>query len=64
MDVYVYFRDFGFIYKEDIESGVKFVVRGGFIIVICMVNINFIVDNEDIFNYVKEKLKNVCINVL
>ncbi|MGO1033571.1 family 1 glycosylhydrolase, partial [Clostridioides difficile] len=38
--------------------------RGGFTTVICMANTNPIVDNEDTFNYVKEKSKNACINVL
>ncbi len=56
MDVHVHFRDPGFTYKEDIESGAKS-VRGGFTTVICMANTNPIVDNEDTFNYVKEKSK-------
>ncbi|HAT4374547.1 TPA: dihydroorotase [Clostridioides difficile] len=64
VDVHVHFRDPGFTYKEDIESGAKSAARGGFTTVICMANTNPIVDNEDTFNYVKEKSKNACINVL
>lgn len=57
VDVHVHFRDPGFTYKEDIESGAKSAARGGFTTVICMANTNPIVDNEDTFNYVKEKSK-------
>ncbi|WP_160107542.1 amidohydrolase family protein, partial [Clostridioides difficile] len=52
VDVHVHFRDPGFTYKEDIESGAKSAARGGFTTVICMANTNPIVDNEDTFNYV------------
>ncbi|MBH8073553.1 dihydroorotase, partial [Clostridioides difficile] len=47
------FRDPGFTYKEDIESGAKSAARGGFTTVICMANTNPIVDNQHTFNYFK-----------
>lgn len=64
IDVHVHFRDPGFIYKEDILSGSKSASRGGFTTVICMANTNPIVDNKDTLEYIVEKSKKSCINVL
>lgn len=64
IDVHVHFRDPGFTYKEDIESGSNSAARGGFTTVVCMANTNPIVDNEETLNYIKNKAKNSPINVL
>ena len=55
VDVHVHFRDPGFTYKEDIESGARAAARGGFTSVVLMANTNPVVDNEDTLSYVLEK---------
>lgn len=55
VDVHVHFRDPGFEYKEDIESGAKAAARGGVTSVILMANTKPVVDNEDTLSYVLDK---------
>ncbi len=55
VDVHVHFRDPGFTYKEDIESGARAAARGGFTSVVLMANTNPVVDNEKTLSYVLEK---------
>lgn len=64
IDVHVHFRDPGFTYKEDILTGAKSAARGGFTTVICMANTKPVVDNVETLNYINEKAKKACINVL
>lgn len=64
IDVHVHFRDPGFTYKEDILTGAKSAARGGFTTVVCMANTKPVVDNVQTLNYVNEKAKEACINVL
>ena len=45
VDVHVHFRDPGFTYKEDIESGAASAAAGGFTSVVCMANTKPPVDN-------------------
>ena len=59
VDLHVHFRDPGFTYKEDIESGSKAAVRGGFTMVNLMANTNPVCSSMDIVNYVKEKASKV-----
>ncbi len=47
VDPHVHFRDPGFTYKEDIESGARAAARGGFTSVIMMGNTNPHMDNTD-----------------
>ena len=47
VDGHVHFRDPGFTYKEDIESGAKAAARGGFTSVVMMGNTEPHMDNED-----------------
>lgn len=47
VDGHVHFRDPGFTYKEDIESGAKAAARGGFTNVVMMGNTEPHMDNED-----------------
>lgn len=63
VDVHVHFRDPGFTYKEDIESGARAAVKGGFTSVVLMANTKPAVDNEDTITYVINKGKNVDLNV-
>lgn len=55
LDVHVHFRDPGFLYKEDIESGSRAAARGGFTTVVLMANTKPVVDNEETLSYVLEK---------
>ena len=64
IDVHVHFRDPGFTQKEDILSGAKSAARGGFTTVVCMSNTKPVVDNVETLNYINEKVKEACINVL
>ena len=63
VDVHVHFRDPGFEYKEDIETGAKAAAKGGFTTVVLMANTKPIVDNEETLMYVLEKGKTTPIHV-
>ena len=63
VDVHVHFRDPGFLYKEDIETGAKAAAKGGFTTVVLMANTKPIVDNEETLAYVLEKGKTTPIHV-
>ena len=63
VDVHVHFRDPGFLYKEDIETGAKAAAKGGFTTVVLMANTKPIVDNEETLSYVLEKGKTTDIHV-
>ena len=64
VDVHVHFRDPGFTYKEDIESGAASAAAGGFTSVVCMANTKPIVDNAETLRYVLEEGKKTDIHVL
>lgn len=55
VDVHVHFRDPGFTYKEDIETGAQAALRGGFTSVVLMANTKPVVDNEETLRYVLDK---------
>ncbi len=57
VDVHVHFRDPGFTYKEDIETGARAALKGGFTSVVLMANTKPPVDNADTLTYVIEKGK-------
>lgn len=63
IDTHVHFRDPGFTYKEDIESGAKAAAAGGFTTVILMANTKPVVDNEETLRYVLEKGKKTDIRM-
>lgn len=63
VDVHVHFRDPGFLYKEDIETGAKAAAKGGFTTVVLMANTKPTVDNEETLKYVLEKGKTTQIHV-
>ena len=58
IDTHVHFRDPGFTYKEDINTGAAAAAAGGFTTVLCMANTNPIVDNKETLQYVIDKGKN------
>jgi len=57
IDLHVHFRDPGFTYKEDLESGVEAATSGGFTTVVCMPNTNPPLDNKLALFYISEKRK-------
>ena len=63
VDVHVHFRDPGFVYKEDIETGAKAAAKGGFTTVVLMANTKPVVDNEETLAYILEKGKFTGIHV-
>ncbi len=64
IDVHVHFRDPGFTYKEDIESGSKAAMAGGFTTVVAMANTNPAIDDVDIYKEVQERENKLPIHVL
>lgn len=59
IDMHVHLREPGFEYKEDIESGSKAAVKGGFTQVCCMPNTNPVADNKVVVSYIKMREKEV-----
>ncbi len=55
VDLHVHFREPGFEYKEDIESGSAAAARGGVTTVLCMPNTNPPIDNAALVEYVINK---------
>ena len=64
VDTHVHFRDPGFTYKEDIETGAKAAARGGFTTVVCMANTKPAVDSIETLEYIQKKGEATGINVL
>ena len=59
IDMHVHLREPGFEYKEDIESGTKAAVKGGFTQICCMPNTDPIADNKVVVSYIKNRAKEV-----
>ena len=59
IDTHSHFRDPGFEYKEDIESGSKAAVRGGYTTVTLMPNTKPVCSSKEILDYVVNKGKEV-----
>ena len=59
IDMHVHLREPGFEHKEDIESGCKAAVKGGFTQICCMPNTNPVADNKVVVSYIKYRAKEV-----
>ena len=57
IDMHVHLRDPGLEYKEDIVSGTKAAVTGGFTSLCCMPNTKPVIDNKAIVSYIRNKAK-------
>jgi dihydroorotase len=57
IDMHVHLRDPGLEYKEDIVSGTKSAVAGGFTSVCCMPNTKPVIDNKAVVSYIINKAK-------
>ncbi len=62
-DTHVHFRDPGFLYKEDMETGAAAAARGGFTEIVLMANTRPCVDNPEVLSYVLEKGKRTGIHI-
>ena len=63
VDAHSHFRDPGFTYKEDIESGARAAAAGGYTAVVLMCNTNPTVDNPDILKNVLDKGEKTDIHI-
>jgi dihydroorotase len=59
IDTHTHFRDPGLTWKEDIETGSKAALRGGYTGVCLMANTNPIVSTKEVLEYVRNKGKEV-----
>ncbi len=59
IDMHVHLRDPGFEHKEDIESGSKAAVKGGFTQICCMPNTDPVTDNKVVVSYIKHRAQEV-----
>jgi dihydroorotase len=59
VDLHVHFREPGFEYKEDIESGSYAAIKGGFTKVCCMPNTKPTVDCEEVVSYINKKANKI-----
>ncbi len=64
IDVHAHFRDPGYTWKEDIESGSRAAAKGGFTTVVLMANTKPPVDNKDTLAFVLEKGRRTGIHVM
>lgn len=64
IDIHVHFRDPGFTYKEDLESGAKASAKGGFTTVVCMANTKPVMDDVALLKETLDRTKDLPIHVL
>ena len=55
IDMHVHLREPGFEHKEDIESGSKTAVKGGFTQICCMPNTDPVADNKVVVSYIRRR---------
>ncbi len=58
-DLHAHFRDPGFTYKEDLETGSKAAARGGYTSVVLMANTNPVCSSMEVYNYVKNRAEEI-----
>lgn len=64
IDTHVHFRDPGFTYKEDLESGARAAAAGGYTTVVCMANTNPVVDCKEVLWDLRKRAASLPIRVL
>ncbi len=55
IDMHVHLREPGFEHKEDVESGSRAAVHGGFSQICCMPNTNPVADNKAVVGYIRRR---------
>ena len=63
IDVHVHFRDPGFTYKEDLQTGSAAAAVGGFTTGVCMANTKPVVDSVDIYKEIEDRCEQLPIKV-
>ena len=63
VDIHVHFRDPGQTYKEDLYTGSKCAITGGYSHVVCMANTIPVIDNVELYNDNSDKMKDLPLNV-
>jgi dihydroorotase len=63
LDMHVHLREPGYEYKEDIKSGAAAAANGGFTGLVCMPNTDPIIDEATVVDYVKQKSKDLSVDV-
>ena len=64
IDVHVHFRDPGFTYKEDLQTGAKAAAAGGFTTVVLMANVNPAVDCPEVIQDILSRGNQYGVRVL
>lgn len=64
VDVHVHFRDPGFTYKEDLETGSRAAAAGGFTTVVCMANTSPIVDQPEVLQDILKRAEGLPVHVM
>lgn len=59
VDLHVHLRDPGQEYKEDLQSGMKCAVAGGYTAIVCMPNTNPPIDSPHVAEYIKRKSEDI-----
>ena len=59
VDMHCHLREPGFIYKEDVETGVNSAVRGGFTGIACMPNTKPVIDSKEVIQMIINKAKSL-----
>lgn len=62
-DMHVHFREPGYEYKEDMNSGASSAANGGFTGVLCMPNTNPAIDNPSVVELIKSKTRDLLVDV-
>ncbi|MEW6200702.1 MAG: dihydroorotase [bacterium] len=55
IDLHAHLREPGYEYKENLDSGLRAAVNGGFTSVVCMPNTNPAIDNRSVVKYLRER---------
>ena len=58
-DLHAHFRDPGFTYKEDLLTGSKAAIKGGYTSVVLMANTNPVCSNMEVYNDVKSRANEI-----
>lgn len=63
VDIHVHFRDPGQTYKEDLVSGAKSAIAGGYTHVVCMANTKPIIDDVSLYQANQKRMADLPLNV-
>ena len=63
VDIHVHFRDPGFTYKEDVETGARSAAAGGYTTVVCMANTKPVIDNVEVLKELEKREESLPIHV-